>query len=270
MKRIATLLLCFFTLQMMAKNKITYLKIERTPCFGKCPSYTVEFLKTGAIIYTGKKNTEMLGTYRSKMSKIELNKFFKQFENYGYNRLSPKYDVLSSDLPGLNITLIVNGKRKSVKHAEAGPRFLTQIGADVDELVLNLKWLDEDGNPPAQPQIIQNMDDPNFIYEFAEQMPEFMGGEAALRNYLNSNINYPKLAKENKIEGKVICKFVVDPAGNILNANVIKGIGYDCDQEALRVVQAMPKWTAGKQNGRAVNVSVVLPIFFKLSAMNNK
>jgi protein TonB len=102
------------------------------------------------------------------------------------------------------------------------------------------------------------------IFEFVEQMPEFNGGEDALRAYLSKNINYPKQANEQGIAGRVVLNFVVNEDGDITDIKVVRGIGYGCDQEAMRVVNSMPKWKPGKQNGKAVKVSFSLPIMFKL------
>jgi protein TonB len=108
-------------------------------------------------------------------------------------------------------------------------------------------------------------DAPAQVYVSVEQMPEFLGGEAELFKYLGQKINYPPIAKENGISGKVYVEFVVDPDGAIKDVKVLRGIGGGCDEEALRVIKAMPKWKAGKQNGRTVNVSFKLPINFKLN-----
>ena len=83
MKRIGLILCCLLTLQVFAKSKITYLKMDRTPCYGRCPSFTIEFLKTGEVIYTGRSNTDMIGTYRAKMSKSAMNQFYKQLSLLG-------------------------------------------------------------------------------------------------------------------------------------------------------------------------------------------
>jgi TonB family protein len=264
MKRIGLILCCLLTLQVFAKSKITYLKMDRTPCYGRCPSFTIEFLKTGEVIYTGRSNTDMIGTYRAKMSKSAMNQFYKQFEKYNFIRLANEYKVLATDLPGLNFGLVVNGKRKNIKHAEAGPRYLKQMGADIDDKITQLKWEGEPGNEVKQEVRDEDINKEPSVYQFVEQMPEFPQGEMALKNYLTEHIQYPSIAKENNIEGKVFCKFVVDQSGYIRNAEVVKGIGYGCDDEAIRVINAMPKWKPGMQNGKAVSVYYTLPVFFKL------
>ena len=116
----------------------------------------------------------------------------------------------------------------------------------------------------APPAVVEE-EKPVEIFRVVEQKPEFEGGEAGLLKYVAENVKYPAIARENGIEGKVIVQFVVDEAGNVSQANVIRGIGGGCDQEALRVVGTMSgKWKPGKQRGRPVKVWFTLPIAFKL------
>ena len=95
-------------------------------------------------------------------------------------------------------------------------------------------------------------------------MPGFPGGEAKLFEYLQKNIKYPPVARENGIQGRVYVTFVVDKEGKIRDAKILRGIGGGCDEEALRVVRAMPDWKAGRQNGRSVQVQYNLPVNFTL------
>jgi len=99
---------------------------------------------------------------------------------------------------------------------------------------------------------------------FADVMPEYPGGLAALMKYLQSNMKYPAEARENAIQGKVIVKFVVNEMGRVENAIVVRGIGAGCDKEALRVVNAMKGWKPGMMHGKAVKVYYTLPITFRL------
>jgi TonB family protein len=96
---------------------------------------------------------------------------------------------------------------------------------------------------------------------FVEQMPEFNGD---LYEYLNQSINYPVEAKENKMEGKVIAQFIVEKDGSISNAFVLRKMGLGMDEETLRVINNMPNWKPGKQNGKTVRVRYTLPVSFKL------
>ena len=99
------------------------------------------------------------------------------------------------------------------------------------------------------------------IFTFVEQMPEFSGD---LNKYLSENIRYPAEALKNDIQGRVVVKFVVREDGSITDSKVIRGIGSGCDEEALRIVNSMPKWKPGKQNGKPVAVNFNLPLSFKL------
>lgn len=94
--------------------------------------------------------------------------------------------------------------------------------------------------------------------------PEFEGGMDAFYKYLTENIHYPEQAKAEGIQGRVLVRFVVRDNGDIVNVEVAKGIGSGCDEEAVRVVKAMPKWKPATYEGKAVNVQYALPIVFKL------
>ena len=108
---------------------------------------------------------------------------------------------------------------------------------------------------------IENGEESYFIVEL---MPEFPGGDAELFKFLSKNIKYPQIARESGIQGKVLVGFIVEPDGSISNVKVRKGIGKECDEEAMRVVKSMPKWTPGRQRGKAVRVSYSIPIYFRL------
>ncbi len=102
------------------------------------------------------------------------------------------------------------------------------------------------------------------IFVSVEEMPEFPGGDLALRQYLANAIKYPIIAQENDIHGKVYVSFVIDETGNITNVYLLRGVDTSLDNEALRVVQSLPKWKPGKQGGKAVKVRYNVPIQFEL------
>ena len=106
------------------------------------------------------------------------------------------------------------------------------------------------------------------IFRSVEQMPQFPGGEAALMKYLQSHINYPPMAAENNIQGRVVVQFVVDKTGRVGEVKVIRNVDKDLDREAARVCKSLPKFTPGRQNGRAVAVWYTLPVTFKLHGTN--
>ncbi|WP_167614160.1 energy transducer TonB [Maribellus sediminis] len=102
------------------------------------------------------------------------------------------------------------------------------------------------------------------VFFIVEDMPEFPGGDLALRKYLASQIKYPVIAQENGIQGKVYVTFVVGKDGKVSNARIARGVDPSLDKEALRVVNSLPTWKPGKQRGKPVNVSYTVPINFVL------
>ena len=106
------------------------------------------------------------------------------------------------------------------------------------------------------------------VFRSVEQMPQFPGGEAALMKYLQSHINYPPMAAENNVQGKVVVQFVVDKTGKVGEVKVVRSVDKDLDREAVRVCKSLPKFTPGRQNGQAVSVWYTLPVTFKLQGTN--
>ncbi|MEI6408860.1 MAG: TonB family protein [Bacteroidota bacterium] len=135
---------------------------------------------------------------------------------------------------------------------------------------------DKKGNDDAAPSVEENpselkvIEEPKVVEEKTFEMfdiqkpPSFPGGEAELMKYLGKEIQYPALAKENNIQGVVALTFVVNKDGSISDVQVVKDIGGGCGKEAVRVVKAMPKWSAGEANGHAVKVRFTLPVRFRL------
>ncbi len=99
---------------------------------------------------------------------------------------------------------------------------------------------------------------------FAEVMPEFEGGLSALYTYLGKNMKFPPLALDNRLEAKVHVQFIVNKDGTISDVKLLNAAGYGFDEEAIRVIKAMPKWKPGRQAGRNVSVYFILPINFTL------
>jgi len=103
------------------------------------------------------------------------------------------------------------------------------------------------------------------VFVVVESMPEFPGGQQALFKYLSENVKYPVIAQENGIQGRVICQFVVNKDGSIVDVEVVRSGGDpSLDKEAVRVIKSMPKWKPGKQRGKAVRVKYTVPVNFKL------
>src|SRR3989339_210444 len=103
------------------------------------------------------------------------------------------------------------------------------------------------------------------VFFIVENMPEFPGGDLELRKYIAQNIQYPEIAKENGIQGRVFVQFVVNQKGEIEKVTVARGVDPSLDKEAIRVIQNLPKWKPGSQRGKPVKVSFTVPINFQLN-----
>ena len=105
----------------------------------------------------------------------------------------------------------------------------------------------------------------NVVFKVVETMPSFPGGDAALMKFISDNVRYPDIAQENGIQGRAICQFTVEKDGSITDIQIVRSAGDETlDKEAKRVIKSMPKWSPGKQRGKAVRVSYTIPINFRL------
>lgn len=102
-------------------------------------------------------------------------------------------------------------------------------------------------------------------FQLVETKPSFMGGTANdFSKWVNKNLEYPEIAKENGVSGRVMLSFTVNPDGSVSNVKVIRGVDRSLDDEAVRVVSKSPKWTPGRQRDRAVKVTYIFPVIFQL------
>lgn len=152
---------------------------------------------------------------------------------------------LLATLPVLALLLIVNA-RASAQQVKKTDETVYEFSTK-DITTIKIKKVDNDS-----------------IYQIVEVMPEFPGGTEKLMEYLSGNIKYPEEAKEKGVSGRVFLSFVIEKDGAVSNVKVAKGIGKECDDEAVRVVKAMPKWKPGLMKGKPVRVGYMLPIFFKM------
>jgi protein TonB len=120
----------------------------------------------------------------------------------------------------------------------------------------------------VEPPVDRPVEVEQKVFTSVEQMPQFPGGEAALMKFLQSHINYPPMAAENNVQGRVVVQFVVEKNGNIGEVKVVRSVDKDLDKEAVRVCKSLPKFTPGRQNGQAVPVWFTLPVTFKLQGTN--
>ena len=126
-----------------------------------------------------------------------------------------------------------------------------------------------DGGAESKPaevkQVVKTTTQGEEIFKVPEQMPEYPGGMGELMKFLQRNVRYPKEAQEQGKQGRVVVQFVVEKDGSITDAKIAKSVDPQLDAEALRVVNAMPNWTPGKQRGKEVRTYFTIPVTFRLS-----
>ena len=108
--------------------------------------------------------------------------------------------------------------------------------------------------------------DKNKIYTLVQKQPEFEGGKEQLYRFISKTLKYPAEARNNNTQGKVVLMFVVEIDGTLSDVKVLRGIVDGCDEEAVRVMKACPKWIPGKQNGVSVRSIFSIPISFTLDS----
>ena len=123
----------------------------------------------------------------------------------------------------------------------------------------------EEYKAPVIKQVEEEEVEEQQIFMVVENAPSFPGGDAARMKFLQDNIKYPQMARESGIQGTVYVTFVVERSGAVTDVKILRGIGGGCDEEAVRVVQNMPKWEPGKQRGKPVRVQFNMPIKFTLA-----
>jgi len=159
-------------------------------------------------------------------------------------------DITNDPVPESNTMATIDNLRDAI------PGTITDTTGSDD---INIATTSGDGKNRTVPVFTEPV--PEKPLTIVEKMPEFNGD---LLQYLSSHVHYPDVARNNGIEGRVVIRFVVDESGAVTEAQVLKGIGGGCDAEALSVVNGMPRWKPGKQNGRAVKVYYTIPVNFVL------
>ncbi len=146
----------------------------------------------------------------------------------------------------------------SIKPDEA-TQFMTAddvVATHVDEEVVEIiETIQEEIEEPLERQ---------EIFVVVEEMPSFPGGDTELMRFIYDNINYPDIAKENNIQGRVTLRFCVTSKGTVEFVEVVRGVDQSLDNEAIRVIKMLPLWKPGKQGGKPVNVWYSVPVTFQL------
>lgn len=143
------------------------------------------------------------------------------------------------------------------------------IVEDDVEIEDELEILDTEADQETEVEIVEieeeEEEEEAQVFFIVENMPEFPGGDLELRKHIAQNIQYPEIAKENGIQGRVFVQFVVNQRGNVEQVKVVRGVDPSLDKEAIRVIENLPSWKPGSQRGKPVKVSFTVPINFQLN-----
>lgn len=163
---------------------------------------------------------------------------------------------------------------KIVKDSHAGPEELIPTVNELKDALIGTQNIDGDALSKIDLEGINalgngtSMNDETAeagtIFDYVADMPYFEGGEAGLMNFIGKKIRYPREAVQAQVEGIVVVSFVIDRNGKVTDSTILKSLGYGTDEEALRVINSLPDWRPGKQNGKPVAVRYTLPIRFSM------
>jgi len=180
--------------------------------------------------------------------------------------------LLGSVILGLSATACVSGNTKQYTQEQTDT-----VKVEIETLQTDTIKKEKNNNSMSQevvtPPIIYDdidifcyvkIDPENAVHDWVDKMPQFQGGERAMREFFDKNLNYPEEARETGIQGRVLCRFIIEKDGSISNVEIVRGVHPLLDKEAVRLIESMPKWIPGEHNDERVRVSYSIPIIFKL------
>lgn len=161
-----------------------------------------------------------------------------------------------------------NEPHQEVKAETPPPQIVTEIKVvenDKETKEVIIKDPEDKGEPisEALPPEEEEQEDTEEIFTIVEKKADFPGGTAKLMDFLKKELNYPQVAIDNNIQGRVYVEFVVNKDGSIQDVKVARGVDPSLDNEAIRVVKKMPKWTPAEQRGKTCRSRFTLPVLFK-------
>lgn len=137
-----------------------------------------------------------------------------------------------------------------------------ETSEEVNQAIVTVTGTGSVSQGPVAP-VVEEVDE-NQVYDVVEQNPRFPGGEEAMYKWLNENIKYPPICQEQNIQGRVYLQFVVEKDGSITDVKTVRSPDPYLSKEAERVINAMPRWSPGRQGGKPVRVKFSLPVMFRL------
>jgi TonB family protein len=256
--------------QFKTKNRIMMLqKLKYTkPAIWKI-ALSLPLIALLVLIYSCDKETAELSPDAKAGTSIKsfqgiVSKHKQKYPNLSIGTIVYDHKVGSSEIENIKVVVenVNNESDKMRIEQELNQAISTLTVKDLEQLNLILPL----PPPPVDEELLllPPPPPPRVVYQVVEIQPQPAGGMEGLMQYIGENIRYPQEARNKGVEGKVFIQFVVDTDGSISDVEVLKGIGYGCDEEAVRVLKAMPAWKPGMQKGEPVNVRMSMPINFKL------
>lgn len=193
--------------------------------------------------------------------------YFQTCDNWTDSNLSPTDSIAQTDTLNLSSNDVTESETNKQKGKRDNSNLSNRTFYSKVALVqtdISIPDLPEETDQMGENKKNSLSTDDKKIYNVVEQMPTFPGGEAALLKYVNTHIKYPEVAIKNKIQGKVILRFVIEKDGTVNDVNVTNSLSKECDEEAIRVVKSLPRFIPGKQDGKTVRAYYTLPIRFMI------
>jgi len=176
-----------------------------------------------------------------------------------------KYALLLPLMVGLLFVNNLQAQKKEKPEQPAQPKKEVSEPMIANNLQAQKPEKSEKQEKPPKPITAEVVDSPtNPVFYFVEQLPFFPGGDAALMKFLSENLKYPPSAAESRIQGRLVCQFVIRATGKVDDIKVVQGVSPALDKEAVRLIASMPDWIPGKQNGIEVDTYYSVPITFRL------
>lgn len=194
------------------------------------------------------------------------NRYVKKFNNQGFNSLSYYIQLFKLDLDSKKVctptTIYYDSNKNIIKKVTSYEWEYVQPETNAAQIYKIARQMQKPYAEPENDTSSSKYEDK--VYDVTEQMPQFKGGSAALFEYLSKNVQYPEDAKREGIQGRNVVTFIVENDGSISNCKIVHSIHPSLDKETIRVVENMPKWIPGRQNGKTVRVKYTVPVTFRL------
>ncbi len=293
--------ICFFVSMLCcgtsirAQTGIQSVTLTRIDCQAKCEEYQITLFANGDLLWNGIRNVSRRGMYSAHIRKAEADKMLQAFSSERVKRLLRHYARREKGKSYLKMDIKINGEDITIGGVQAAPDDLRRLAAQMEASARKVKWVVQKFVPPVvsdKPVSLFDASEANInnsvaqygadnaltddneiknksipdkdILTYADEMPEYPGGPTAMIQFMQTHIQYPEVAREGSVQGKVYCRFVVDETGKIGQVQVLKGPGYGLDQEAMRVIRMMPRWKPGTMQKKPVKVYYTLPVNFVL------